>query len=139
MNRAHFQNLAETRIEDAKTLLDGARGAGAYYFAGYAVECGLKACILHRVEREGVIFAERKFSEKCWPHSVEVLVEAAGLKVERDLDAAMNPNFSTNWGVVKDWTESDRYENHDEAKARSLIDAITETTDGALPWIQLRW
>ncbi len=49
MDRADFQRLALDHIADAKALLAARRWGGAYYLAGYAVECGLKACILVRV------------------------------------------------------------------------------------------
>ena len=53
-------------------LLSAGRWSRAYYLAGYAVECGLKACVLAYVERTCVIFLDKKFSEKCWTHDVEV-------------------------------------------------------------------
>src|SRR5437868_6200615 len=71
VNRAQLRQLAEDRILDAGCLLAGGRPAGAYYLAGYAVECGLKACILAHIEAAGAIFQDRKFSEKCWTHDLE--------------------------------------------------------------------
>jgi HEPN domain-containing protein len=45
VNRAEFQRLAETRIADARALFEAGRNDAAFYLAGYAVECALKACI----------------------------------------------------------------------------------------------
>jgi hypothetical protein len=45
MNRAELQRLAKERISDAKVLLAARHWSAAYYLAGYAVECALKACI----------------------------------------------------------------------------------------------
>ena len=45
MNRNEFQELAEVRIGEAGVLLAGGKSDGAYYLAGYAVECALKACV----------------------------------------------------------------------------------------------
>jgi len=53
VNRAELRQLAEDRILDAEHLLAAGRWSGAYYLAGYAVECGLKACIMARVESTG--------------------------------------------------------------------------------------
>ncbi len=39
VNRAELQQLAEDRILDAQALLAVNRWSGAYYLAGYAVEC----------------------------------------------------------------------------------------------------
>jgi HEPN domain-containing protein len=52
MNRTEFQSLAEVRIREAKALLDAGLWDGAYYLAGYAVECALKACIAKRTRAE---------------------------------------------------------------------------------------
>lgn len=45
MNRSDFQDLAQIRLAEAAALLQAERFDGAYYLAGYAVECALKACI----------------------------------------------------------------------------------------------
>ena len=45
MNRTDLQQPALTRLAEAKALLAAGFPAGAYYLAGYAVECALKACI----------------------------------------------------------------------------------------------
>jgi len=42
MNRADFQQLADERISEAAVLLAASKFSGAYYLAGYAVECALK-------------------------------------------------------------------------------------------------
>src|SRR5688572_16642943 len=69
VTRVEWQQLAERWLVDAKRLLDDHRWSAAYYLAGYAVECGLKACILKRVgATPELIFDERKFSERCWTH-----------------------------------------------------------------------
>ena len=44
-----FLRAADQRLEDAAVLLNGRRGTGAVYLAGYAVECGLKALLLSAV------------------------------------------------------------------------------------------
>jgi HEPN domain-containing protein len=54
VNRAELRQLASDRIEDARILLAGGRWSAAYYLLGYAVETGLKACILKLVEETGV-------------------------------------------------------------------------------------
>jgi len=76
VNRADLQLLARERIRDAKILLTNRRWAGAYYLAGYAVECALKACIAKLMKAEE--FPDRSFAEKCWTHDIERLVSLAG-------------------------------------------------------------
>jgi HEPN domain-containing protein len=137
MNRADLQNLASERIAEAKILLDAGKWAGAYYLAGYAVECGLKACIANLLKSE--IFPERDFSDKCYVHDIEKLVALAGLKSKRDTDAVANAKLDACWGIVRAWRETSRYEQRTEADARALYEAITDDPDGVLPWIRLHW
>jgi hypothetical protein len=139
MNRAELQQLAEDRRLDAEALLAAQRWAGAYYLAGYAVECGLKACIMAYVERTGVIFKNPKFAQQCWTHKIDQLVEAADLKALRDQEAGQNPALSKNWQIVKDWDETARYELKTETQARGLYEAIINNADGVLPWIRNHW
>src|SRR6476619_6836322 len=106
VNRVEWQQLAERWLVDAKSLLDDHRWSAAYYLAGYAVECGLKACVLVRlVATPEVIFENKKFSENCWTHSLSELVKQAGLETRRAADGAANPVLGKNWLVVKDWSE----------------------------------
>ena len=50
MNRINLHRLAEDRILDVHALLAAQRWTGAHHLAGYAVECGLKSCVLALVE-----------------------------------------------------------------------------------------
>jgi hypothetical protein len=81
LNRADWQRLAEEKILAANALLAALQWAAAYYLAGYAIECGLKSCILVRLAASPeIIFDGRKnkrFSESCWSHDIEALVELA--------------------------------------------------------------
>jgi hypothetical protein len=51
MKRKDFQELAAVRLKEARVLLRAGCYEGAYYLAGYAVECALKACISKQTER----------------------------------------------------------------------------------------
>jgi hypothetical protein len=41
--------------------------------------------------RPEVIFDEKRFSERCWTHSLEELLKLAGLETTLSNDAAANP------------------------------------------------
>lgn len=131
--------MAQERIGDAKILLDNRRWAAAYYLAGYAIECGLKACILALVEREGAIFQDRRFSEKRFTHNLADLLKHANLEPVLGTSIQVNPALERHWRVVEDWTEISLYEPKGEAEARSLYDAITHDPDGVLRWLQNHW
>lgn len=139
MNRMQARVFAEAWVVDAKVLLDAARWHAAYYLAGYAVECGLKACVLAHIENTGIIFQDKKFAEKCFTHDIETLLKAANLEAIRGVDIAANPVLGRNWQVVKDWNVDIRYLARSEADSRTLYEAVTDNANGVLPWIRNRW
>jgi HEPN domain-containing protein len=139
VNRAELQKLANDRVADAKALLAAKRWAGAYYLAGYAVECGLKACVLAHVERTGVIFEDKKYAEKCWTHDLKDLLRLSGVQADFNVDAAADADLLENWGLVKDWTESSRYARTPKGRAELFYEAVTDQKHGVLTWIKVRW
>ncbi|HEX5446404.1 MAG TPA: HEPN domain-containing protein [Pirellulales bacterium] len=134
-----LKQIAEERLKDAGILLAAGQWGGAYYLAGYAVECGLKACIIRNIERTGALFEDRKFAEKCFTHDFSKLLDASGLIAERDAKGASDLNFEVNWSIVEQWKERERYYPKTEVQARSLIEAITHPTSGILPWLKAHW
>ena len=134
-----LRQLAEDRILDARHLLDGSRWSGAYYLAGYAVECGLKACIMVYVETSGAIFQDKKYSERCWTHDLEDLLALANLRPSLDAEADANAALFVNWAVAKDWKETSRYEQKTQPEAQAMYDAVADNPDGVLEWIRKRW
>jgi HEPN domain-containing protein len=140
VTRLEWQQLAERWLVDAKCLLDNHRWSAAYYLAGYVVECGLKACVLVRVAASpDVIFDDKKFSEKCWTHSVLELVKMADLEAARLAESAANPTLGKNWLVANGWSERARYQAASHQKAKKLYDAITDNANGVMQWIRTRW
>src|ERR1700722_6518249 len=122
MNRADFQTLAEIRIAEAQSLFAAGFCDGAYYVAGYAVECALKACIA-RLTNQDDFPRDRKFVEDCYNHDAERLVKSAGRGSALDAELAANPTFELNWMTVKDWEETSRYAQKMQGEAQTLYDA----------------
>jgi HEPN domain-containing protein len=140
VTRTEWQQLAERWLADAKALLDARRWSAAYYVAGYAVECGLKACVVARVAAAPeLIFQDKRFSEKCWTHSPADLVKVAGLEEDRVAEVAANPAFKENWNVAMAWSEQARYNTMTHHEAKRLYGAITNQANGVMPWIRARW
>jgi len=140
--RAEWQRLAEDRILDAKAHLDPtvARWSAAYYLVGYAVECGLKSCVVARITAHPeVIYQEKRFSQDAWTHDLEDLLVVAAIKADLYADAASNAALDINWQHVKNWTEQARYLQKNQAEAERLFEAVTHPTDGVMQWIRLRW
>ena len=140
MDRAAWQAIAEERLLDAQALLLAQRSSAAYYLVGYAVEAGLKACILVNLATEPhVIFDRKTFSEKCWTHDIDELVKLANLEGTLDADKAVNPILKDNWDCVCNWSERSRYLLHGRDDAEKLYNAITDKANGVMPWIRVRW
>jgi hypothetical protein len=142
VNRAQLQRLAENRVEDARALLTANRWSAAFYLTGYAVECGLKSCVLRHLDTTGALFRDREYLKSladCWTHDLIKLVKLAGLEADFGKARGANPTLEAHWGITKDWTETSRYEEKTEAEARSLFEAVTHDPDGILRWIQIRW
>ena len=137
MNRTELQLLSENRARDAETLLNVGQWSGAYYLVGYAVECGLKACIAKQTNQHD--FPDKKHADKCFTHDLEALLQVSGLVPQRTLDAQRNPVLGNNWLIVKDWNERARYQLWSENQARKLYEAVTNANDGVLSWIKAHW
>jgi HEPN domain-containing protein len=127
-------------VRDAAALLKARRYSAAYYLAGYAVECALKACIVARVRKDvAVIFQDRRFSEKCWTHDFDELFRLAGLEARWNTARAANVDLQDNWEVVQNWREIARYQRKRRSDAKELYQAITDPANGVLPWIRNHW
>ncbi len=137
MNRAELQRLANERIGDARVLLAARRWSAAYYLAGYAVECALKACIAKLMKSEE--FPDRTFAEKCWTHNLAQLFGLAGLRADFDNAMQADSDLRDNRDIAKEWNESSRYARKTKADATDLYEAITEKKHGVLSWLKRRW
>ena len=81
MNRKDLHKLADLRIEEARVLLNkGCCYAGAYYLAGYSVECALKACVAKQIRKHD--FPDRKLIQDSYTHDLNKLLGLAGVRRE---------------------------------------------------------
>ena len=142
VNRADWQKIAEEKLlaADALLLASPSQSASAYYLAGYAIECGLKSCILARIAGfPELIFEDKMYSKNCWTHNVEDLVELAGLKPDLASAIVAAPALATNWKTVKEWSENARYQMKSHPEAQALYRAINDPVSGVMQWIRARW
>jgi hypothetical protein len=116
LNRSDFQQLAELHLQHGKILLDASLYSGSWYISGYAVECGLKACIakLFRLTADyeypqAKNMGTRDGALNLFSHDVQFLVRIAGLKMDWENEIATDQVFGQNWNVVKTWTVESRY------------------------------
>jgi HEPN domain-containing protein len=130
-----LQRLALRYSFDAQVLLDGGRWNSAYYLAGYAIECGLKALIARQVKAGTV--PSRKFMGDFYSHDLNNLVKFA--RLSNDLDAA-SPELRESWNlVVRNWSSEVRYDEYSEELAREVLRAVNDPKHGVLQWLRTFW
>jgi HEPN domain-containing protein len=137
MNRSDLQRLSNARIREAKILFEAGEFSGAYYLAGYAVECALKACFAKGVRRYD--FPEKGRSDKVFIHDLPTLLKQARLNGELEADTQVDPGLAASWDEVIKWSEASRYSVWTKNQAEELIRAILGRKDGVMPWIKQRW
>lgn len=118
-------------------LLQQGRFEGSYYLSGYAVECGLKACVAKLTKRYD--FPDKDFAREVYTHKLDDLLRIAGLESARDAEFQRDRDFLSNWGVVKDWREQSRYERPGQQQASDLFKAVADRRHGVLRWIKRHW
>lgn len=95
VNRKELQDLSKIRLKEAAALLHLGLFDGAFYLAGYAVECGLKACIAKGTRRGE--FPDRRKVESSHSHNLLQLIKVAGLDEQCSIHAGRDPAFRFNW------------------------------------------
>lgn len=137
MNRADFQRLSNVRLQESRALLAAGFPEGAYYLAGYSVECALKACIAKRTHEHD--FPD-KGSQKYYSHDLDSLLEHARLRTELDQAMQADAVLKTEWIVVQNWSEESRYDSGRGAQeAADLLSAVENATGRILSWVRQRW
>ncbi len=137
MDRRELQDLARVRLKEATALLQLGLSDGAYYLAGYAAECALKACIAKGTRRYE--FPDKKKAESSYSHNLQELVRVAGLDEARLELASKDPDFRANWNIARAWSEQSRYQRHRPEAARELLTAVGDRRHGIITWIKLHW
>jgi HEPN domain-containing protein len=138
MNRDDLQRLPAIRIREAQILLDAGSYPGAFYLAGYAVECALKACIAKQTNRFD--FPDRELVNSSYTHKLDKLLKVAGLEAALERDQRARGTLENYWDYVKTWDETSRYDaSIAERAARDLVLAISDPADGVLEWLKNRW
>ena len=134
MDRETFKRLAWLRLREAKALLERGYYQGAYYLCGYAVECGLKACLAKKTRRYAFPPDPKKVREGYWTHELKNLLKEVG----DPLAAEMKNN--PNWAEATKWSEETRYSlDATQTMARNLYTAVAERKTGVLTCIRKYW
>jgi hypothetical protein len=137
MDRKGLQDLSKVRLKESRALLRLGLHDGAYYLAGYAVECALKSCIAKRTLRHE--FPDKTRVVSSYSHKLGELLKVAGLERAFGERARGDLTFVQNWKVVESWSEQSRYTRNQEMAAQELLMAITDRHHGILSWLKLYW
>lgn len=139
MTKENLKILAESRLIEAKVLLDNNLYEGCNYLLGYVIELALKAriCTLLCIENYPTKFNDYKV------HDLEKLLLLSGLSLELDKILKENSKFGDCWSVVLEWDSNDRY------KTSSKIIKVQEQQETLLRkynyfvivfnWIKEKW
>jgi HEPN domain-containing protein len=137
VNRQELQTLAEERLADARAVLEAGRWDGAYYLAGYAVECALKAYVARQTKEYD--FPVKDAGSKFYIHDLEKLCNNARLTQVIEDESRRDREFGLNWLFVKDWKEEARYETHSRQKAEQMLAAVGDPQHGVLQCLRRYW
>ena len=137
MHRRDLQALSKVRLTEAKALLGLGLCDGAYYLAGYAVECALKACIAKGTQRHE--FPDRRRVESSYSHNLRELIKVAGLDDARRERAGQDASFRSNWDIAESWSEQSRYRPDRPEAAKAMVVAVGDRRHGVIAWIKLHW
>jgi HEPN domain-containing protein len=137
VDRKDLQELSRVRLKEATALLKAGLFDGAYYLAGYAVECAIKACIAKGTKRYE--FPDKKKADSSYTHSFRELIRVAGLEKALREQADKDPDFQRNWEDVLNWSERSRYQRHPAESAQELVGAIGDRRHGVISWLKLHW
>jgi HEPN domain-containing protein len=134
--RREFQQLARMRLKDARVLMRGGNGEGAYYLTGLAVECAVKACIAKNTKRHDFP-PNQNVVRDIYTHDLVKLIKAAGLQTALETETSRNSAFNDSWAVVRIWNVESRYMTKG-LNARNLYQAVAGR-DGVMQWLRQRW
>jgi HEPN domain-containing protein len=137
VDRKELQDLSRIRLKEARALLQAGLYDGAYYLAGYAVECALKACIAKRTRRSE--FPDRGTVNASHTHNLQELVRVAGLEGALRNQASLDPKFEKSWDATKAWSEQSRYRRNRRESAEVLLEAVGDNRHGVIAWSKLHW
>ena len=133
------RRLATSRLAEARILAERGEPSGAYFLAGYAVECARKARIAaqfraHEIPDKGLV-------NDIYTHDLKKLLRLAGLQLELEIAIQTNVVFGQRWTIVEKWTEQARYEIWTVSDASSMIEAVTgrDDSEGLFQWLVSRW
>jgi hypothetical protein len=135
--RQQLQTISKTRLKEVKALYRNRLYDGANYLSGYVIETALKARVCRILD--GDYPETGAISRSFLTHDLDQLIKLAGLQKAFDSSGV---NFKTNWSIVTNWSEVNRYMpigTTSKVNVEDLLNALEDKNDGVLTWIRKRW
>jgi hypothetical protein len=104
---ALFKQLAELRLNEARLLARHKNPSGAYYLAGYVIECTLKAIIAQQFRANEI--PDRGLVNDVYSHDLAKLLRLAGLESQLNTACETDSDLERRWSIIKNWNEQARY------------------------------
>lgn len=131
-DQSAFRQLAEQRLAQAELLLANGFWSGAYYLAGYALECALKAKIASSF-RENEI-PELRRVQRIYSHDLSSLLDISGLEDELEAATKVDAKLQKYWTIATKWSEQARYQIWTQEHASAILEAVSGEK-GLLQWL----
>jgi len=138
--------IADTRLKEAKSLLNDGHYSGAFYLAGYSIELYLKAKIcqnfgindLFAKDCNNNIKGVNEMRKAVKIHNLAVLLAFSGLnpKYEKLKDDTKNSQMFVNVSfVMTEWSEEERYKTDNTVRYQKIKNMFN-SLDKFLQWIK---
>ena len=119
-------------------LLAAGAFEGAYYLAGYAVECALKACVAKQTREFD--FPDKRLAERSYTHDLVQLLHISGVEEIFAEAVRANEALATSWNIIKDWSEASRYRlDVTQKSAEDVVASVGDEESGVLSWLKRHW
>jgi hypothetical protein len=116
--------------------LENGLPSGAYYLAGYAVECALKSIIAMGFRANEI--PDKSLVNSVYTHNLKDLLNLAELKGPLDEAMSESPDLRESWATVSNWSEHARYRTWTADAAATMLEAVGAADKGLLQWLQKR-
>ena len=148
--RIEFQDLASLRLAEANVLLAQNYPDGAFYLAGYAVECALKSVICKTLNIDDFFDAysskphgakvKDDIVQKFKTHDYGTLLVLSGLYFNLEADLLQDSLLERSWSAIRlhTWSEQYRYEIVTR-KSVAEVDDFIKSVNYLLQWIKKHW
>jgi hypothetical protein len=148
--RAEFQRLSQLRQTEANELMALNYADGAFYLAGYAVECALKSAVCKTL---GIDDFYEPFSakshgakvkddvlQKFKTHDFATLLVLSGLFYQFEADVQIDPALQNVQRIFdkQKWSEQYRYEAKN-MKTKAEVQSYLTAVNYFLQWISRFW